>query len=63
MERTGHHAFFYEVNGCQEQNQQHDRLTSASAVNFEAGTLRTFFYSSINYHEIKREPLPTGINL
>ena len=63
MERAGHHALFCKVNCCQEQNQQHDRLTSASAVNFEAGTLRTFFYYSIHYHEIKREPLPTGINL
>jgi integrase len=42
----------YKVNRCQEQSQRHERLISASTVNFEIGTLRTFFYYFINEREL-----------
>jgi integrase len=42
----------YRVNRCQEQSQRHRRLISPSTVNFEVGTLRTFFYYFINEREL-----------
>ena len=38
----------YEVHRRQEQSQRHKRLITAPTINFEVGTLRTFFYYLAN---------------
>jgi integrase len=43
----------YKTARCQEKSERHDRLISARTVNFEVGTLRTFFYYLINERGLK----------
>ncbi len=38
----------YQIARCGEKSEQHDRQITASTVNFEVGTLRTFFYYLTN---------------
>lgn len=45
----------FKIKRRQEKSERHDRLISATTVNFEVGTLRTFFYYLINERGVSIE--------